>query len=92
MKDERSYLSSLRTMVLADQSTTQNLKKYMNSGATSDLAKAQENIERAKQAALVFAGNRALLLRKIGLGEEEINAKLEEGIKQIEEIDQKLQN
>ena len=76
-QEEKDYLSVLRSIALSDQAAARSLKKYLNSGKTSDLADAQTNIEAAKNAVTLFASNRGALLVKAGLSDEEIKQKVE---------------
>lgn len=83
--DEKTYLETFKIFALADQQATEHLLKYIDSGKTSDLSKAQESIQRAKDAATTIATNRGILLVKAGLTDEEIHDKVEADMTQLEE-------
>lgn len=87
--DEKEYLSTFETFAISDQMAAEKLIKYLDSNATKDLSVAKENINRAKQAAVTIASNRSVLLKKIGLAEEEINEKINKGVADIEALDKK---
>lgn len=88
--DEKEYLSTFQTFALADQSAANSLMKYLDSNATKDLSNARENINRAKEAATIIAKNRIVLLKKIGLSEEEITEIRAQMITDLESIDKKV--
>ncbi len=84
-EDEKMYLKTFEVFALADQQAAEYLIKYVDSGKTSDLSKAQEAIERAKEAATTIASNRGTLLVKAGLTDEELHEKVEADMAQLEE-------
>lgn len=84
-EDEKTYLTTFETFALADQQATEYLIKYIDSSKTSDLSKAQEAIQRAKDAATMIASNRGILLVKAGLTDEEILDKIESDMAELEE-------
>lgn len=86
-KDEKEYLATFEVWALAHQQAAKDLMKYMDSMQTKDLSKAKENVERAQEAAITIAKNRVVLLKNIGLTEDEINKKIDEGMAQIENLD-----
>lgn len=88
-EDEKTYLSTFASLALADQSAAQSLLKYLDSNATKDLSKAKENLDRAKEAATIITSNRLVLLKKIGLSEEELNEKINQAVADVEALDSK---
>lgn len=88
-EDEKTYLSTFPTFALADQSAAKSLLKYLDSDATKDLSKAKESIDRAKEAATIIASNRVVLLKKIGLSEEELKEKINQAAADVEALDSK---
>lgn len=82
--DEITYLNVFETVALSDQSAASYLKKYIDTGKTSHLSKAQESIQRAKDAVVLIAENRGKLLVKAGLSDEEIQKKVEEDMEELE--------
>lgn len=85
--DEKEYLSAFTTFAIADQMAAESLMKYVESGSTKDLSKAREEIERAKQAAVLIAKNRVVFLKKMGLTEDEIKEKVDQMAKELEKLD-----
>lgn len=83
-QDEKDYLSTFETVSLNDQVAAKYLKKYIDSGKTSDLSKAQECITAAKNTFTTIAENRGLLLVKTGLTDEEIKKRVEEDMADLE--------
>lgn len=79
-EEEKDYVGVLQSMALSDQLAAKNLKKYLDSGKTGDLADAQGNINAAKEAVETFASNRGKLLVKAGLTDDEIAEKVEADI------------
>ncbi|AGA58750.1 hypothetical protein Theco_2659 [Thermobacillus composti KWC4] len=88
--DEKEYLRTFETFALADQQAAKSLMKYLDSNSMKDLSKAKENIERGKQASVIIAKNRVVLLRKLNFTEEEIQKTIEQVTADLEEIDKKL--
>lgn len=83
--DEKDYLSSFQTMALADQNAAKLLKKYVDSPSVADLSSIQKEIQTAKDAAVMIASNRGILLVKAGLTDEEIKEKVEADMKALED-------
>lgn len=75
--EEVTYLNGFESIALSDQQAAEYLMKYADSGKTSQLSKAQENIQSAKDAFVVVASNRGKLLVKAGLTDDEIKEKIE---------------
>jgi Primosomal protein N'' (replication factor Y) - superfamily II helicase len=82
--DEKAYLSVFKSVALSDQLAAKYLKKYIDSGKTSQLSKAQESIQGAKDAITTIAKNRRKLLAKTGLSDTEIKTKIEQDMKDLE--------
>lgn len=83
--DEETYLDAFSIAALSEQQAADALKKYLDSGKTSDLSKANEQLERAKDAFMLIAQNRGKLLVLAGLSEDEIAAKVEEDMAALED-------
>ncbi len=82
--EEKTYLSAFELVALSDQQAAEKLIKYIDSGKTSDLSKAQEYIQRAKDALVNIAENRGTLLVKAGLTDKEIKKKVEADMAELE--------
>jgi hypothetical protein len=82
--DERTYLNAFGSAATSDQQAAEYLMKYIDSGKTSHLSKAQENIQDAKDAFIMIAQNRGTLLIKAGLTDEEIHKKVESDMAELE--------
>lgn len=68
----KEYLDSCRDYILIEQTMADSLLKYVDSQKTSDLAKAQENIQSCTQALSVVASNKGTFLSINGFSSEEI--------------------
>ena len=68
----KEYLDSCRDYIIIEQTMAESLLKYIDSKKTSDLAKAQENIERCVQAVSVVSSNKGTFLSINGFTTEEI--------------------
>lgn len=66
------YISSIQDMALYSQITAQNLMKYLDSEATSDLAEISESIEKVKASIDIISNNRTKVLSNAGFTKEEI--------------------
>lgn len=66
------YLNSCRDYILIEQTMADSLLTYINSGKTSDLSKAQENIKSCTQAVTILATNKGVFLSQNGFTNEEI--------------------
>lgn len=86
-EEQKTYVEVLQTMALSDQLCTESLKKYLDSGKTSDLADVQKNIKSATEAVNVFASNRGKLLVKTGLTDAEIAEKIETDTATLDDMD-----
>lgn len=75
--NEKTYLDVFEVAALKDQQAVEYLMKYIDTGKTSHLSKAQEYIQAAKDAFIIIAENRGKLLVKAGLTDEEIKTKIE---------------
>lgn len=80
-EDEKIYLSVFETWALADQQACKYLQDFIDSFKTSDLAKADEQIQRGVDAAAMIGENRGRLLVKAGYTDKEI-AEIAESIEQ----------
>lgn len=84
-QDQKDYLSPFKTVCLADQQAAKSLQKYLDSHETGDLANAQDQIARAKEALTTIAANRgALLATKTDLTEEQIQQRVNESTDALE--------
>ncbi len=68
----KEYLDSCRDYILLEQTMADSLLKYIDSGKTSDLSKAQENIQTCVQAISIVSANKATFLSINGFTSEEI--------------------
>ena len=83
-EEQKTYLQSLNSIALSDQSASKNLMNYLDSGAVSDMSKAKDDIAETVTAISIFAENRSKLLVKAGLSEEEIKQKIESDLSVLE--------
>lgn len=83
--EEKTYLSSFSSMALSDQMATESIMKYLDKGNISDLSKATDHLEDAKEAALLIASNRGTLLVRAGYTQEEISEKINSEMAELEE-------
>lgn len=83
-EEQKTYLRSLNSIALSDQSAAKNLMNYLDSGAVSDMSKAKDNIAETITAISAFAENRGKLLVKAGLSEAEIEQKVESDFSALE--------
>lgn len=86
-KDEKTYLSVFQSVALSNQMAAESLIKYIDNGKTSDLSKSNENIQKAKDALIMISQNRATLLLKAGLTQDEITEKIEADITELETLE-----
>ena len=82
--DEKEYLKVFNSWAFYDQTTAKDLMRYLDSGKTSDLASAQENIEQANIAVGMIVSNRGILLKKAGYTDEEIIKIIERDTKELD--------
>ncbi len=68
----KEYLDSCRDYISLEQTMADSLLKYIDSGKTSDLSKAQENIQTCVQAISVVSANKGTFLSINGFTSEEI--------------------
>lgn len=68
----KEYLDSCRDYILLEQTMADSLLKYIDSGKTSDLSKAQENMQTCVQSISVVSANKGTFLSINGFTLEEI--------------------
>lgn len=70
--EQKTYVDVIGSMAFYDQQATKSLMKYLDTGNTSDLSDAQENIDKVNEAVSIYAGNRGKLLKQAGYTDEQI--------------------
>lgn len=70
--EQDQYLSTLNSICISSQQMCEYALKFMDNGKQSTLQNMKDEMARTKQGVEIFAGNRAILLKKIGYTEEEI--------------------
>lgn len=83
-QEEKDYLSAFESVALSDQMAAKSMMKYLDSKKASDLSDVEKNIDAAVQGITTIASNRGVLLVKAGLTDEEIQAKVESDMQELE--------
>lgn len=66
------YLKSCMDYIIIEQTMAKSLMKYVDNSKTSNLSKAEENIQSCSQAIIILASNRGTFLAQNGFSDEEI--------------------